>query len=124
MVDHALDFPARDGAIQLEGIPVFLVHVVTGSHRRENIPQRLGLVRVTFEIHAPFALLLTQRREHLVTDFHDRHIRPKGKILARFRLAQQVGFSGFCVHDSGVLVGRPLRNRRLSVSRWQQRPWR
>ena len=37
---YALDFPARDGAIQLEGIPVFLVHVIAGQHGGKDVPQR------------------------------------------------------------------------------------
>jgi len=52
VVDHLSQFDIRNATLNLDGVPVFLVHVITGTDLLVSIAQFKRQVGITFQIHS------------------------------------------------------------------------
>jgi hypothetical protein len=52
VVDHLSQFGIGNATLNLDGVPVFLVHVITGTDLLVSIAQFERQVRITFQIHS------------------------------------------------------------------------
>jgi len=78
VVDEFADEFGRDGAIEDEGVPVALVHVVAGEDGRVFIAEFDGAVGVAFEVEACGEFAGSGEGEHFSADLEDEGIGAEG----------------------------------------------
>ena len=99
MPDQFADEGGGEGAIQEDGVPVALVHVVAGEDGVLFLPEGDGAVGVALEVHAGRVFLRGGEGEELAVDFEDKDVRSEGSggLHLRKREAQIAG--GGEVHE-------------------------
>ncbi|MDF2959775.1 MAG: hypothetical protein K0S39_1510 [Paenibacillus sp.] len=73
---HRYNDVVRHRAVKDDGIPVLLVHVVSGNDKpRIALALQPSFIWRCFQVDALHALLLAEQSEHFVADIQDRHMR-------------------------------------------------
>jgi hypothetical protein len=90
MVDHFSQLGIRYAALNLDGVPVFLVHVITRRHLLVPIAQLEGQIWIAFQVHSGGHFVESRQCEHLTSDFEHENIGPEWRALACTRFAQTV----------------------------------
>src|SRR2546421_11989115 len=86
MVDHLLHFGFRHTTAQLDGVPVFLVHVITGPDLFVGIAQLEREVGIAFQVYGRGDFIERGERKHFSSDFEDQD------VLAKRRAFDRAGF--------------------------------
>ena len=101
VVDELSDQLRWHGAIEQDGVPVLLVHVVAGNDAFVFLAKGDRAFGVAFQIHARGELIRHRRGEHLAADLVNEHVGAEGSgfLTAGFRQAM-----GGAAKNSGFLM--------------------
>ena len=84
VVDHRSDFLWRYGTIEIDGVPVLLVHVITGPNCAETFPQLDGSFGIAFEIDRRRVNVEKKEKKDLLGDLENKGVFPKRKTFCDF----------------------------------------
>lgn len=104
MIDHALNFRVGNYAIEHYGVPVLLIHVITGLNLFVAIAKIERPIGIAFQINGRRNLVERGEREHFSADFKDDGLLAEGRPLCRSRLAQTISPKRFDIHTSRYVV--------------------
>src|SRR5437868_2567044 len=74
----------------VDRVPMFFVHVITGPHLLVTIAKLEGEVGITFQICRCGHFVERSEREHFPADFEDDHIGTEWRSFGRLRFAQAI----------------------------------
>src|SRR5207247_7707688 len=122
VLDHVLDHLLGERAVEDHGIPVPLVQVIAGEHRRVCLAELLRELRFALEADPQRAPAKLGQGEHLASDLEHRCLRAKGKGLLRSRKREAVLKEDIRAHlrDDDR---SPTITSRLASTRGPARPW-
>jgi hypothetical protein len=90
VVDEFADEGVREGAVEVEGVPVAFVHVVSGEDGGVFVTENEGAIGVAFEVHADGDVFGGEGGEHFVGDLVDEDFGAEGDFLGGFGMGEEV----------------------------------
>src|SRR5437667_10817057 len=86
MVDHVAQFRVWYSAVNLDSVPVFLVHVIARPNLLISVAKFESQIRIALQIRCRGNLIERSNREHLATHFKVKNILTKRHVIDRPRL--------------------------------------
>jgi hypothetical protein len=90
VVNEFADERVREGVVEVEGVPVAFVHVVSGEDGGVIVTENEGTIGVAFEVHANGDIFRGEGGEHFAGDLVDEDFGAEGGFLGGFRMGEEV----------------------------------
>jgi hypothetical protein len=119
MIDHPAQFCVRQTAVDLDRIPMFLIHVITGPHLLVTVAQIERPIGIAFQIYRRRDCIERGERKHFAANFEDENVVAEGRVLNRVRFAQAIFAKVLQVQITLHFVKR----RRVALEQCVEREW-
>jgi hypothetical protein len=90
MIDHPAQFCIWQTAVDLDRIPMFLIHVITGPDLFVTVAQIERQIGIAFQIYCCWDRIEPCERKHFAPNFKDEDVVAEGRVLNCVRFAQAI----------------------------------